>query len=51
MSEKPVKKRQGLRDKIRALKNEINSGRHDGWVTRHFLEKLEKIKKNLGLSK
>jgi len=42
-----MSKRKNIRNKIIEWENEINSGRHDGWVTEHFRKKIEAIKKNM----
>jgi len=40
-------KRETIKNKIIRWQNEINSGRHDGWVTEYFKQKLERIKRSL----
>ena len=40
-------KPEAIKEKIKRWQNEINSGRHDGWVTEYFRKKIEKIKRNL----
>jgi len=39
-------KRETIKEKIQRWKTEITSGRHDGWVTDYFKQKIEKLKRN-----
>jgi len=40
-----MNKRKSIKQKIIEWTNEINSGRHDGWVTEHFKKKIKAIQK------
>jgi hypothetical protein len=43
-------KKETIREKVARWKTEVESGRHDGWVTEYFRQKIEKIKRNLNVN-